>query len=142
LIEAISQVKVPRSNNTCTRCPMEVILRTDSGKKGDWCCRISLRLEYNEKGEKVGDSAPKFFAETMHKREVTDLIRGAQLAILNPSKEPGMFIRQNLDFVDDGSLNFSRNAVVMEITGATVDITFIDLPGLISNGPNVHLQAQ
>ena len=49
-----------------------------------------------------------------------------------------MFVRKNLDFKETTSLKFSRNAVVMEITGAQVDITFIDLPGIIANGPNVH----
>lgn len=133
LIEAISKVKVPRSNNTCTRCPMEVILRRGSGKKGDWNCRISLRMDHDDLGQKVGSSTPIFFAETKDNKEVTDLLRGAQLAILNPQKEPAFFVRANLSYTDETSKKFSWNAVVMEITGHNVDITFIDLPGMISS---------
>lgn len=141
LIEAISQIKVPRSNGTCTRCPMEVMLRTGSGKE-EWNCRISLRMEYNAVSQKVGDSVPKLFEETNDASEVTDLLRGAQLAILNPHKDPVFFVRDNLDYQAETSLPFSRNAVVMEITGGKVDIDFIDLPGLISNGPNVSFEMQ
>jgi hypothetical protein len=142
LIEAISQIKVPRSNGTCTRCPMEVMLRIGSGKKEEWNCRISLRTEYNDIGQRIGDSVPKLFAETKDAREVTGLLRGAQLAILNPHKDPVFFVRDNLDYQAETSLMFSPNAVVMEITGGKVDINFIDLPGLISNGPNVSFEMQ
>src|SRR5947207_10226341 len=64
LLEAISQIKVPRATGTCTRCPMEIILCRGSGNASGWHCRISLRREYNEVGEKIG--APEIipFAET------------------------------------------------------------------------------
>ena len=137
LIEAISQVKVPRSTGTCTRCPMEVILRRGTGESGEWNCRISLRMNHNAAGEKVGESAPIIFAETKHKWEVHDLLRGAQLAILNPEKDPALFIRDNHADAEETSLKFSPNSIVMEITGHSVDITFIDLPGIISSVPDV-----
>jgi GTPase SAR1 family protein len=142
LIEAISEIKVPRSNTTCTRCPMEVILRRGSGENGEWTCRISLRKDHNDVGEKVGDSEYLFFADTKVKEEVTDLLRGAQLAILNPNKDPSFFCRDNLDYMDDTSLKFSWNTVVMDITGHSVDITFIDLPGMISSVEKVGSKAK
>src|SRR5579871_866400 len=43
LIEAISRVKLPRAARTCTRCPMEVILRTSVEPGTDWHCKVSLR---------------------------------------------------------------------------------------------------
>ena len=41
LIEAISQVKVPQGDGTCTRCPIEVRLSGPSGV--EWNCKVSLR---------------------------------------------------------------------------------------------------
>ena len=46
LIEAISQIKVPRAVSTCTRCPMEVILT--SGVEENWHCTVSLRIDCPE----------------------------------------------------------------------------------------------
>lgn len=131
LIEAISRIKVPRASGTCTRCPMEVALsRSDE----PWNCKVSLRFEH--------DSAPNgkssgtyFFAETDHRDNVPLILRRAQLAILNPEDAFSTFVNlQERRCNEHGiAINFSRNTVVMEITGADVDVTFIDLPGIISN---------
>lgn len=43
LIESISGITVPRRLGTCTRCPMEVILR--SGRSGEWSCKVSIRFD-------------------------------------------------------------------------------------------------
>ena len=46
LVEALTGVQLPRSNGTCTRCPIEVTTtRTDGA---DWVCRIHLRLEFDD----------------------------------------------------------------------------------------------
>ncbi|KAI9794608.1 MAG: hypothetical protein M1816_004495 [Peltula sp. TS41687] len=42
LIEAISEIKVPRNAGTCTRCPLEINLKTDD----TWNCKVSLRQKY------------------------------------------------------------------------------------------------
>lgn len=134
LIEAISRIKVPRASGTCTRCPMEFALsRSDQ----PWKCKVSLRFEHDSvpNGKSTGTY---FFAETDHRDNVPLILRRAQLAILNPDEEFSAFV--NLDETrsnDHGiSTNFSRNTVVTEIIGADVDVTFIDLPGIISNtGP-------
>jgi len=133
LIEAISQIKVPRATGTCTRCPMEVILRRGCGIASDWNCKVSLRREYNEEGEKIGTPQIIAFGETNVKSDVTELLRRAQLANLNPSKDPKSFTGSNIDVSTEKSLQFSKNIVVLEIYGANVDVTFIDLPGIISN---------
>src|SRR5437762_14361902 len=50
LIEAISQVRLPRASGTCTRCPMEVILRRGDAENPIWNCKVSLRFEHDEVG--------------------------------------------------------------------------------------------
>src|SRR5436190_15467047 len=123
LIEAISQIKVPRASGTCTRCPMEVVLSSDRAERK---CVVSLRREQGRIDQ---------FAETTDDREVPMILRRAQLAILNPNQKLEDFLlldeaecsRQSV------SVPFSRNTVVVEISGADVDVTFIDLPGIISN---------
>ena len=129
LIEAISQIKVPRASGTCTRCPMEVILRRSDQ---EWHGKISLRFESRD------ELTP--FAETKDKGDITIILRRAQLAALNPNRVMENF--KNLEDSDcdkyDTEQKFSRNTVVLEITGADVDVTFIDLPGIISNTEEVR----
>src|SRR5271163_188860 len=50
LIEAISQIKLPRASGTCTRCPMEVVL-TSATQQGGWHCKVSLRVDQPEVAE-------------------------------------------------------------------------------------------
>ena len=73
------------------------------------------------------------FGKTNSKEDVALLLRRAQLAILNPSMKFSAFT--NLDekqCKEHGrEKNFSRNTVVLQITGAEVDVTFLDLPGII-----------
>jgi GTPase SAR1 family protein len=132
LIEAISQIKVPRASGTCTRCPMEVILSQSEGERR-WECSVSLRFDHRDVPRgRLGSFA---FAKTHSKDEVTQILRKAQLAILNPTESMGDILRLDEHECETHTreVNFSRNTVVMEIIGADVDVTFIDLPGIISN---------
>lgn len=135
LIESISRIKVPRSSQTCTRCPMEVVL--SSANPDNWHCKVSLRFDHDETSEQRRGIF--HFAETTDKEEVTNILRRAQLAILNPSKPfacfSGLSEKECQDHARD--LKFSRNTVVLEITGAGVDLTFIDLPGIIASTEKV-----
>jgi len=127
LIEAISQIKVPRATGTCTRCPMEVILI----KGGQWRAKVSLRIDYaDDQNQQLGLVE---FGETNEVDEVTIMLRRAQLAVLNPGQPLLAFQSLNDEECDNSSrmVNFSRNTIVLEITGAETDITFIDLPGII-----------
>lgn len=136
LIEAISEIKVPRAQGTCTRCPMEVRLRR--GDPTRWMCEVSLRYEHREVTDQILQSNLKF-GKTNSKEEVAGLLRRAQLAILNPRKRLTDFF----DLTDeecskhDRGIGFSRNTVVLDITGADVDVTFMDLPGIIQNTEKV-----
>ncbi|KAI0243791.1 hypothetical protein L0F63_000215 [Massospora cicadina] len=48
LIESISGIMLPRSDGTCTRCPME--LRLSEGNSEEWNCSISLQFQVNSNG--------------------------------------------------------------------------------------------
>jgi hypothetical protein len=155
LIEAISQIEVPRSTGTCTRCPMEVILRREPTT--DWTCKVAIPSKNTASGQAL-------FKMTSNKKDVESILRRAQLAVLNPSKPQDFFLNldddecKKFDYVlgnephsgdserneeylvreDEwkeftSDQNFSDDSVVVEITGAEVDVTFIDLPGLIKN---------
>jgi GTPase SAR1 family protein len=135
LIEAISRIKVPRASGTCTRCPMEVILT--SAKQKGWHCKVSLRIDYPEvTGQQLGIFN---FDETGSPDKVSLILRRAQLAILNPKTAFSQFFDLNEDQCagHQRDVNFSKNTVVLEIMGANVDVTFIDLPGIISNTEKV-----
>jgi vacuolar protein sorting-associated protein 1 len=138
LIEAISQIKVPRdSGRTCTRCPMEVVLCR--GDPENWNCKIFLRFDHEVPQDRLGIF---FFAETQEREVVPLLLRRAQLAILHPD----MPLREFLNLREEDcrgfgvGAQFCSNSVVLQITGADVDVTFIDLPGIISNTEKVRLR--
>ena len=80
------------------------------------------------------------FDETKEADDVANILRRAQLAILNPSCQLTQFSRMNVDAPASQvhELKFSRNTVIMEITGADVDVAFIDLPGIISSTEKVR----
>ena len=61
---------------------------------------------------------------------VTDRIRRAQCAILNPDKDRNFFLDASPDDLDVRHLSFSFNSVCLEISGKDVDdLSFVDLPG-------------
>jgi len=130
LIEAISQVRLPKGTGTCTKCPMEVFLSSHSAD--GWIAKVLLRLEHSTIA----------FDETNNKDDVPDLLWRAQLALLNPERPYTDFVhwpKEQFNYVS--SCMFSRNSVVLEIIGADVDVTFIDLPGIIQTPPIVNIPA-
>jgi vacuolar protein sorting-associated protein 1 len=136
LIEAISQIKVPRSSGTCTRCPMEVVLRR--GEADSWACNVYLRFGEDASDE---DNVTSLFSSTKEKEGVEIILRRAQLAILNPSEKYDTFATMSEEDCKNyrSELKFSKNIVVVEIFGADVDVTFIDLPGIVSYMEKVSL---
>lgn len=127
LLEAISQVKLPRAARTCTRCPMEVVLRRGDLDNPQWSCMVSLRFE-NTKRETIE------FGKTTSRDDVALLLRRAQLAILNPNATLAELQTlteiQRKDYANE--VKFSKDLIVLQITGAEVDVTFVDLPGIIA----------
>jgi ribosome-interacting GTPase 1 len=132
LIEAISRVNLPRAAGSCTRCPMELVLRSS----GSWHCKVSLRIDYCDvSGQERGVFD---FEETDKAEEAVHILRRAQLAILNPSSRRRNLLKTDAEATNvDPELMFSKNTVVMEIEGSDVDVTFIDLPGIIANTEKV-----
>ncbi|KAL5513678.1 hypothetical protein ACEPAH_4077 [Sanghuangporus vaninii] len=140
LVEAMSKITVPRSQGTCTRCPMECRM---SYSPESFRCQISLRLEVDELGNPVKNVREvKFGPLLTDKSTLEEMLRRAQLAILNPSVPKEFFVNLDLDNVQPGQppfgmtrqLQFSPNVICVDISSPVVtDLTFIDLPGIISN---------
>lgn len=65
------------------------------------------------------------------KSEVTERIKRAQKAILNPLTSPNAFLSGTISAAKvPTELSFSENRIVLHITGSDVaDLNFIDLPG-------------
>ncbi|KAG8941062.1 hypothetical protein FRC03_004895 [Tulasnella sp. 419] len=142
------QITVPRSSGTCTRCPMECRL-TQSSPSEYWKCQVSLRLEFNnETGKRLSTIREYKFGPVITEPSLLeDMLRRAQLAILNPSVDHEHFVNFNLKHLKasrDGAvvpplgstkqLQFSKNVVCLDLSGPDMtDLSFIDLPGIISN---------
>lgn len=135
LIEAISQIKLPQDVGTCTRCPMEVRLCEETEKR-EWSCTVSLRFNSQLEHERP---RTEFFAKTSNKGDVEIILRRAQLAILNPNQAIENFV--NLDVATHTAAParpFSEDMIVVDIVGAPVNVTFIDLPGITNPDNDVH----
>ncbi|KAI0250034.1 P-loop containing nucleoside triphosphate hydrolase protein [Lactifluus subvellereus] len=133
LIEAISGITLPRSSGTCTRCPTECQLSRSSEP---WRCIISLRIVTDESGAVLAQPRRVEFGEPIFAKPlVTERIRRAQCAILNPSTPAIHFLEPSPVAVEERQLSFSSNSVCLEISGKDVDdLSFVDLPGLIPGG--------
>ncbi|CAG8106190.1 unnamed protein product [Penicillium salamii] len=147
LIEAISEIRVPRAEGTCTRCPLEINLTQSDDP---WKCAVYLCHRYMyvpPKGttkvqkkkslgpwEKMKDQDHHQFAELMDKNEITKVIFCAQLAILNPSVNPNIFSPDQDPQSSHGvQVKFSPNAVRLDISGPGYpNLSFYNLPGVIN----------
>jgi len=119
VLEAISEVSLPRNAGTCTRCPIEIQLRP--GKI--WQCLVKLRFE-DGKGQDI-----EFGKPITDKSEVGERVSRAQRAVLNPHKDHLSFL--NSDAGNDEH-EFTRDMVVLNISGPKLPtLTLVDLPGLI-----------
>ncbi|EPQ53379.1 hypothetical protein GLOTRDRAFT_79497 [Gloeophyllum trabeum ATCC 11539] len=143
LVEAISGIKVPRDSGTCTRCPMECTL---SSTQGAWSCQISLRFDYNAKGERSTPDTRSFSPLLTDKAEVEIWLRRAQAAILNPQSDPNAFHSWSREKIreagknDSAMLKFSKNVVCVDICDPeATDLSFVDLPGLIQVGEGIEI---
>lgn len=155
LIEAISEIKVPRSAGTCTRCPFEINLTEEAS---EWTCKIFLHKKYfyqgNSKTKAPGKNGLKSegatrarplgpwaeqdaedlpFAHIRSKEELLDVLERAQLATLNPgssfeSYKPGTPLLSRTHQV-----KFSPNIIRLDIAGPGLpNLSFYDLPGVIN----------
>lgn len=149
LIEGMSEIKVPRSSGTCTRCPMEINL-SESEAGQSWTCRVYLSRKYIYDGSrKIGkpkkshplgpwvsiDPEDEFFITITNKDQIEEVIRWAQLAILNPGRPTAHYIPgQNSETNPlDCEVKFSPNIVRLDISAPGFpSLSFYDLPGVIN----------
>lgn len=147
LIEAISTIKVPKSANLCTRCPIAINLTSDPSSSPSWRCTVYIEERYSfdtvlrrRKVSKANPLGPwqlhgevktTTIKTTEHPRELLDLIHVAQQLLLNPTHD-----RDGASDVDnsDDSETFSPNTIRLDISsGNWPNLSFVDLPGVIQS---------
>lgn len=154
VMSGLANLDLPRSEGTCTRCPLHIRV----SRNADWSCRVSLQMMYkyappdnHEINEKdVTDKDPFFpwrkllnsttteFKTVHDNSEIEQVLRWAQVAILNPDKPASLFVpgsgalAQNREA--ETTAKFSPNVVYLEIKGPEMpNLSFYDLPGIFQN---------
>ncbi|KAF7544453.1 hypothetical protein G7Z17_g9938 [Cylindrodendrum hubeiense] len=159
LMSGLANLELPRSEGTCTRCPLHIRV----SRNNDWSCRVWLRKEYSYQPpngrsitetdvtendpfypwRKLPNTAVHEF-KTMHeKNEIEDVLRWAQIAILNDDKSHKLFVPGSGSIAlntpiakaaDEVTAKFSPNIVALEIKGPELpDLSFYDMPGIFQN---------
>ncbi|OAA51524.1 Dynamin family protein [Metarhizium rileyi] len=159
LMSGLANLDLPRSEGTCTRCPLHIRVSRNS----DWSCRVWLRKEYSFQPpadrpiaeSDVTDQDPFFpwrkqpvtavheFKTMQDKSQIEEVLRWAQIAILNDDKHHALFIPGSggiavntplEDAAADTVAKFSPNVVALEIKGPDLpDLSFYDMPGIFQN---------
>jgi len=109
-----------------------------------WSCEISLRFLFDNTGKPLEEPQVVGFGERFYSpSDVERALRRAQDAILQLPHSAGWDITPYLqeDYILSPKLvGFSRNVVRLDVSGPDlVDVTFIDLPGIIQNSDAVRL---
>ena len=159
LMSGLAGLDLPRSEGTCTRCPLHIRVSRNS----DWSCRVSLRKDYIYKPpgvqsiheNDVNEENPFFpwqklpttkvcdFKSVQEKSHIEEVLRWAQVAILNDDKSVDLFkpgsgsiaVNSNIETAaSQTTAKFSPNVVALEIKGPDLpDLSFYDLPGVFQN---------
>jgi len=138
LIQAITKISLPQAKGTTTRCPMEIILKTEAHEGQKY--HVSLKIKFGPDGTPLVGSKLDGFASANSPEELVRIINCAQLAILNPGKgkEHFLALEERQCETYQSRLAFSNNVVVIEVTGAESDLTLYDLPGIICHLEEVY----
>lgn len=158
LMSGLANLDLPRSEGACTRCPLHIRV----SRNAEWSCRVWLRKEYSYTPppgaihesdvtahdpffpwRKLPSTAVLEF-KTMHdKTEIEEVLRWAQIAILNDDKSHVLFVpgrgsiamNTPIDKAAEETLaKFSPNVVALEIKGPDLpDLSFYDMPGIFQN---------
>lgn len=159
VMSGLANLDLPRSEGTCTRCPLHIRVSRNS----DWSCRVSLSKEYEfappldrEITEDDVTEEDPFFPwqklptthvqefKTVHdKNDIEDVLRWAQVAILNDDKPPQTYVPGSGAIAmstpiqlaaEETSAKFSPNVVSLEIKGPELpNLSFYDMPGIFQN---------
>jgi GTP-binding protein EngB required for normal cell division len=138
IVQALCGIALPRSPGTTTRCPFLITTHKDASATGTWTCEISIKNQDNHDGNlEEQDDANKpqilHFATTTNTKELEDILRRAQLAILNPGDDPKDYVSKALDEIPDPAEDFSKNVICLDIKGPDLpELMFYDLPGCIN----------
>lgn len=148
VIEAISGIKTPRADDTCTRCPLFIKLESSEDPRAGWSATVKLRREFAYDGKPAGKSherrfqgwvqllQPSYvpFAETESPDKLEHIIARAQKAVISPLVDYREFLRPSLAGLGDyPQCKFSPNIVCISITQPGLpSLSFYDLPGIIS----------
>lgn len=119
---------IPSFQTLLYRCPTECHL---SSSEGIWRAQVSIRRAVDNYGNLLQRPIIKRFGDVItSKYDVEDRIKRAQLAILNPNTRDEDFLTVNLPFSEVNELRFSKNSIILDISGPGVDdLAFVDLPG-------------
>ena len=92
---------------------------------------VSLRIVKDEDGQVLSQPRKIEFGDPIFSKPlVTERIRRAQCAILNPRTPNHDFLEAPSEALEEKQLSFSSNSVCLEISGKDVDdLSFVDLPG-------------
>lgn len=159
LMSGLANLDLPRSEGTCTRCPLHIRVSRNS----DWSCRVSLRKEYTYLPPRNGiidkkdvtrqnpffpwqkKTLPSIldFKTVNDKNDIEDVLRWAQIAILNDEQQFSLFVPGSgsiavntrlAQAAETTTAKFSPNVVALEIKGPDLpDLSFYDMPGIFQN---------
>ncbi|OAA38206.1 Dynamin family protein [Beauveria brongniartii RCEF 3172] len=159
LMSGLAQLDLPRSEGTCTRCPLHISVSMNP----QWSCRVGLRKQYtysppSDRDILESDVTAKdpFFpwrqkpsTEVMEFKamkdntEIEEVLRWAQIAILNDDKNPALFVPGSGSIASSTPIHleaertlakFSPNVVALEIKGPDLpNLSFYDMPGIFQN---------
>ncbi|KAI1102701.1 P-loop containing nucleoside triphosphate hydrolase protein [Jackrogersella minutella] len=161
LMSGLARVNLPRSAGVCTRCPLHI--RLIGSKIDHWSCTVSLQQDYDfqplpDRKPKTSDVTAanpfppwvklshrdiKTFKTIFDPSEIEEVLRWAQIAILNHNRNFELFIpgegavakETPLDLAaHETDAQFSPNIVALEIKGPRLpDLSFYDLPGVFQS---------
>jgi Dynamin family len=151
LMGAIAEINLPKNTGMCTRCPANI----KTSPADTWSCTVSLHEYYHfsndaRRGPTKSQQFPpwrenedqgltiRHFKTVSDKSELEEVLRWAQIALLNPSQDFHAFIPGTGAIAQNGLRNghkheadFSPNIVAIEISGPRLPaLSFYDLPGI------------
>lgn len=159
LMSGLARLDLPRSEGTCTRCPLHIRV----SRNQLWSCRVFLRKEYEYRPpddggidmsqvtaqdpffpwKKLANTNVYEFKTMSDQNQIEDVLRWAQVAILNDSSSFEQFIPGQgatamsvpvATAAANTAAKFSPNIVALEIKGPDLpDLSFYDMPGIFQN---------
>ncbi|KAI8625906.1 dynamin family protein [Xylariaceae sp. FL1651] len=156
LMSGLARVNLPRSAGVGTRCPLHI--RLIGSSNAHWSCTVALQQDYDfelkgkiRKSDVTATNPFPPWVKKSHRdtiifktifdpNEIEEVLRWAQVAILNPESNPELYIPGEGAVAKDTDLavatrnaaaQFSPNIISLEIKGPGLpDLSFYDLPGV------------